>query len=311
VRLVPSFLTRNTKLKLASLALAVLLWVAVRIDAPARQLVTGIQVAVALESSDWTMRGGPDPDVVTVEFAGTTRELLAVARDRPRIVIPIEDVHASDTTIPIAHDWVRSGDRAAGNVVRVDPLSVQLAFEAVESMTVPYRAQLTGTLPDGLALAGPVTTVPRMARLRGPLRLLGNRTDVTLEPFDLEGVTVSASYLVAIESGSVQGLSVSPDSVTLVIPVEDEMERVYGPLPVVVVGSSADASASPDSVSVRIRGARSLVERFDPTVLRVVATATPQIGDVGVLPLRIEGLPDLLEGEPEPSAVTVRLALDP
>jgi hypothetical protein len=311
VRFVPDLLTRNTNLKLAALGLAVLLWVAVRIDAPARQTVSNVEVDVVLADPDWALDAAPEPRTVAVHFEGTTRDLLGVARDRPTIVIPVDQVYSRDTTLSIARDWVRSEGRATGSVAGIEPSAIRLSFERVETMTAPFSAQLTGQLPEALALAGPVTTVPRMARLRGPLRLLGNLTDVPLERFDLSQVQGSASYTVAVLSGPVEGLTVSPDSVTLVIPVEDAVERVLGPMAVEVVGSSAGASASPDSVTVRVRGARSLVGRIDPGALRVIATTTPEATDVGILPVRIEGLPDLVEAEADPPRVAVRLAVAP
>jgi hypothetical protein len=71
----------------------------------------------------------------------------------------------------------------------------------------------------------------------------------------------------------------------------------------------------PATASVIVRGARSLVDRADPTlfelVVRIEPDDVPEPGDEAEFPIALEGLPPLIEGELQQSLVTVRhLRLD-
>lgn len=122
-------LTHNLSLKLASLGLALLLWVAVRADAPARIAIGGVPVEVQVSAPGWTVVEPPAPEAVTVVFSGPAYELIQLTRERPRVVIPVEEVVDTVEARPIRVGWVRV--RATLERTRVEdvrPPTVRLLF---------------------------------------------------------------------------------------------------------------------------------------------------------------------------------------
>ena len=70
------FFTENWALKLAAVGLAILLWLAVRADAPKQAVFRNIPVEVDLRDPDWRLEGEPDPSTVNVTVVGSTPELM-------------------------------------------------------------------------------------------------------------------------------------------------------------------------------------------------------------------------------------------
>jgi hypothetical protein len=125
----------------------------------------------------------------------------------------------------------------------------------------------------------------------------------------------SGRVAVAVDTAGLTGMGTTPDSVGVEIRIEDEVERVVSGIPVVLpetLASEDDLELRPTTASVIVRGARSVVDRADPTLFRLVVRAEsgdlPQPGAEREFPVSLNGLPALVRGEPQQSVVTVRRA---
>lgn len=119
---------RNLALKLASGAVAVLLWVTVRVDGVGSEELSGIPVEVALSDPAWSVSAPPEPSTVRIRISGPTRVLLRLSVDRPRILIPIAAVTAPDTTVSLSREWLRIEDPSGVVLEEFQPASVRLRF---------------------------------------------------------------------------------------------------------------------------------------------------------------------------------------
>lgn len=130
-RLSPRRLTRNWQLKLAAVALAVLLWALVRAEQPTEQWVR-VAIEPQVLDPDYELRGEPDPATVQVRFAGTWRELGELALDKPVLVIHIRNVGRQRTFV-LEPSMVRLPDGVRGRVNAIDvrPGLVRLTLERV------------------------------------------------------------------------------------------------------------------------------------------------------------------------------------
>ena len=98
--------TQNLSLKLASVALAVLLWTVVRVETPERQSLPGVPVRVALTDPGWALADAPLPATVEVVFNGPARELFRMAVERPILTIPVDEVDVGDTVVFLRREWL-------------------------------------------------------------------------------------------------------------------------------------------------------------------------------------------------------------
>jgi hypothetical protein len=86
--------TAHGKLKLAALALAVLLWVVFSAEQVTTQWIP-VRVEPVVRDPGYVLAGPPEPPVVRVRFRGPGRELWEVALRPPTLVLPVRDVGAA------------------------------------------------------------------------------------------------------------------------------------------------------------------------------------------------------------------------
>lgn len=308
----PSILARNWSLKLAALALAILLWLLLRVEDANRQEISDIPVEVELLDPSWALADSPLPATVQVRFSGPSRELLRMAMDRPVAVVPVEEVSANDTTVAIRNDWIRTQERRGVVVEGVEPRNVRLTFEPVERVAVPVRPRTQGGLPENLAFSGEPAPTPSEVAVAGPRSRLEALDTLALEPVALGGLAGPASRRVSVDTSELGGLEVSPRQVTVILPVEERVEETVAGLPVELLPADASEGleVEPDSVSVVASGPRSVIAALEPDTLRLTAEldeGPPDDDEEGLrVPLVLHNLPQYLEAALEVDSVTVR-----
>ena len=122
---------RNWQLKLAALALAVLLWVLVRAEQPTEQWMQ-VRVEAQMLDPAYTLTAPPTPRVVQVRFAGKWREIGELALEKPVLVLHVRNVGRQRTFV-LEPAMVRLPDGARGRVSALDvrPGLVRLALQPV------------------------------------------------------------------------------------------------------------------------------------------------------------------------------------
>jgi YbbR domain-containing protein len=307
------FFSRNWTLKLSAFGIALLLWVAVRAEAPNLQDLPGVPVRVDLVDPQWALIGDPLPATVTVRFGGPSRELIRRALERPAIVIPLEAVGSGDTVVVLRPSWVRIQDRPGVIAEDIQPSSVRISLERIGRADLPPAPQWEGSLPAHLALSASPLIEPAGLRVSGPGSRLEGLDSIPLRAFDLGAVSASGSFPVEVDTEGLAGLLIQPMMVQIEVRVEDRIERVVSGIPIVLpetLEGNAALQLLPTTGAIVLRGARSVVERADPTALRFVVQvepgSLPAAGQEGEFPLRLTGLPPLLEGELRVTAAVVR-----
>lgn len=317
MRGLPAFLTRNWTLKLSAFGIALLLWVAVRAEAPTRQTVPNVPVRVTLADPEWALVGNPSPSEVMVRFAGPSRELLRMAVDRPTILIPLSEVGSEDTTVVLRPEWVRLQDPEMV-VEEIQPSSVTLSLEPIQRLDLPPALRLEGSLPRGLALSAEPTVRQRELRVSGPRSRIVELDSIRLQPVDLRAIRETGPVTVSIDRNRLEGLQVQPELVQVEFQVEEaetlELDEIPVRLP--VVGWEERWDLSSPTIRVRLTGAPSLLDALDLEALR----AEPAVAE-GDLPdepgesvssdLEIPGLSSLIQVEMNPREVTITRREDP
>ncbi len=297
-------LTYNWRLKLAALALAVLIWAAVSAEQETSQWIP-IRVDPVVQDPEYVLAGAPDPAEVRVRFSGPGRELWELALDRPRLVLRLRDVgdrraFALDgTMIPIPRGLQVEVQDIRPAVVRVD-------LERLTSRVVPVRPRLTARSAQRYTIGGDVEVLPAEVRVTGPAGRLAALDSVDTRRFDIVPDDSTFSHEVLLETEGMEGLSFSRSRVRVSGPVDVRGERPLGP---VTVSLPEGMAAAPAQVEVSVSGARRVLERVFPGGVRVVvprdslpASLPPQGVDA---PLAVEGLPPGVTARANPGRVRV------
>jgi len=301
-----SVITRNWRLKLAALTLAVLLWITLRLsdDRVSRLEIPAVAVRVDQVASDWRLQGEPSPSTVDMTVTGPMRDLLRVAMAAPVVVVPLDSVPTEDLVLELAPDWVWNVDQSSVIVEDFAPSSVRLIFERIKVDDIPVTPRLIGRLPDSLALVAEPRTNLLFAQVRGSASEIDALQTVFLEPFDLRSVTGSGPIEVAVDTTRLAGLDVTPRVATLLVEVATRETQVVGPVPVEIVGGGDDLVAEPAAVNVRLSGAGVLLDGSEATSVLVNVPADSL--ETQRLAVEVHGLALFVDGTAEPDSITVR-----
>jgi hypothetical protein len=313
VSVAPRVMTRNWRLKLAALGLAVFLWAVVRADPVSTTTVITAPVAVeASASPEWTLANNPDPPSVSVYVRGSPRDIQSLQSAGVIVRIPVATVTGNDTVVTLRPGWA-SVDGAL-SVERIEPAQVALSFERSDSAARPVSTRTVGQLPDRQALAQPLQLSPVVVRVRGPASRVASLDSIPIVPFDLSEVRESGDYPVSIDTMGFPRLAFATTTVSVQVRLEAAEERELGGVPVIFgddtdPARSAELSVDPPLIQVFLRGGRTRVAQVSVPELRgeipgpFVETMMP--GEVRRVPIRLVGVPELVEAEARPDSVLI------
>lgn len=308
--------TRNWRLKIAALVLAVLIWVTIRLSDPRISAISIPDVRVRVEQVDttnWVLKGPPSPDRVEMTVTGPYGELLRAAMAEPEVVVPVDSVWQEDIVLGLASGWVRNIDRGSIGIESFTPSSVRLIFERHRVVEIPVSRRLTGRLPDSLALVSEPRANLLFVQVGGPAAAVDPLETVFLEPFDLGVVTGSGRFEVALDTTGLGGLKVSPLTAVLSVDVAPRQSWVVGQLPVEFPEADANWVIDPGTLEATLFGAELQLSAINVDAIRVSVTADAasvrleieRNGEARV-PVGLSGLTQWVEGSLEADSVTVR-----
>jgi hypothetical protein len=202
---------RHWPLKLAALALAIILWVAVALEKPTTQLV-GIQLDLVLPPD---VASAQTPPPVKALVSGPQRELLRLTGPLViRAVINETGVGAGTRHhLVMAPSDVQVPGGVKLTVQDVEPREIDLLLDRREQKTVAVRAVVQAD--SGFAVEGVLAVVPPVVRVSGPRSLVGALDFLDTEPLDLRGVAGSFERTVQLDTAGRAVLRMTPLTVTL------------------------------------------------------------------------------------------------
>jgi YbbR domain-containing protein len=300
-----SRLTNNWRLKLAAVALAVLLWVVLSADQITSQWLP-VPVEVQVRDPGYELTDGPIPDQVDVRFSGPRQRLWELAVDRPSLVLRVADVGDNQVFI-LEPSMVRIPSGLTGVAAQdVRPSSIRLAFARIETRDVPVALQVSRGPREAHVLADTLRVQPSRIRVTGPAQRVGAIDVVNTRPLDLSREDSVFTRSVALDTTGLSGLQLSTSEVQVSGRVDPLAGRVITGVPVVAPGG---ASVVPNEVQVHLHGPESVVQGLNAARLRVSIPpdAIPaQIPFTGVvLPVRAESVPAGIEVRVVPETVRV------
>jgi len=312
VNLLPSFLTHNASLKIASLAAAIFLWAIAPADPAQEESLTSVPVRVQVADLDWTLAGQPVPATVEVRLSGPAREIIRLAREGASVRVPVDTVTAVDTSVSLRRDWVTLGGTSGLVVEEVLPASVRLQFERVSSASLAVDLITVGDLPEEFALAAPLRPVPGFVEARGPERVLEDRAVIPTQPFDLSQLQSSGVRTVAVDTAGLSGTLLDRREVSVDVEVQAAVEMEIADVELRLVGPGAsEYEVETATLPMRLRGAQAVLRAADFGAL-VYEVDTREIGILEVAERRTvaitpAGVPALLRAvETADSAVVIR-----
>lgn len=297
-------LTYNWRLKLAALALAVLIWAVVSAEQVTSQWIP-VRVDPVVRDPEFVVTSPAEPAMVSVQVTGPGRELWELAINRPTLVLSIRDV-GERRTFGLDPSMVRIPQGLAVRVSDVRPAVVTLGLERLTSRMVPVRARIAGRSTQRYVIGEDLVILPAEVRVTGPADRIAALEALTTRGFDIVPDDSTFSHEVVLDTAALNGLSFARTRVRVSGTADRRVERTVGPIPV----SAPDGlQARPAEVTVRLSGPERALRRVFPGALRAVVPrdslppALPPAGaDARVV---VQGVPAAVSATAVPERVRV------
>jgi YbbR domain-containing protein len=183
-------LVDNFLLKLASLAIAVLMWYGV-----AHEPVTEIAVRVPIEYAHSPKNLDYSSDAIIpqaqVRLRGPARVLRELPPEDVHVTLNLKSATAGEHTYDLSADQVQAPRDV--QVLQVTPSRLHLVFERSESRQVAVKPRIVGTLPPGYRVVS-ATADPAMVNITGPERHVAAVDSVLTDAVDVTGTAGMAVF---------------------------------------------------------------------------------------------------------------------
>ncbi len=298
-------LLENLPLKLASLALATVLWFVI---AGEKSSERGLTVPVELQNFPANLElTGDAVNNVEVRLRASPGIIHALGPGEVSAQINLAGAGEGERIIHLNADTIRVpfGVR----VVKVTPAILTLNLERTLHKVVPIRPRLIGRPAPGYEVAE-VTSQPGEARIAGPKSRVQEVESAFTQPVSVEGMAATVVDLVSIglEDPLLRLQGTSRVQVTARIR-EETGRRTFESLPVEVRGGAG--VARPPAVRVVITGPRALLKQLQVSHLHPYVSLVEPKAASPRLPVAVElasGFGAVTVSEIVPAEVTVRPA---
>jgi len=251
---------RHLGLKLLSLALAVLLWMAV---AGEEIVERGLRVPLELQQLPANVElSGDVPTAVDVRVRGASGTLSRVGPGDVVAVLDLRGARPGRRLFPMTPDQVRAPFGV--DIVQVMPSAVAMTFENSLTRTVPVLPSVDGRPAPGYVV-GTLTADPPSVDVVGPESAVKRATEVLTEPVLIAGSTGRVRETVTIGVLDPALRIVNAKSAVVTVQMEPApAERTVHNRPVHLrnIGANLVAQAEPATINVTLRGSREGLARI-------------------------------------------------
>jgi YbbR domain-containing protein len=180
----------NIGLKLLSLAIAVLLWVAVTRDPTAEVFVNvPVEFHNAPEHLEISSESIPQ---VQVRVRGPVREVRELAPTEVHAIVDLANAHPGEHTYDLTPSRIHVPEGL--EVVQTVPSQIRVSFDTRASRAVPVQPRIIGTFASGYRIQN-VEVNPQTVTVVGPAKHVDQVESAITDPVDASGVVGRATFL--------------------------------------------------------------------------------------------------------------------
>jgi YbbR domain-containing protein len=188
--------TNNWFLKLSSLLIAALLWVAVASETSSE---IGIEVPLEYRNIPAELEvAGQTTNMVEVRLRGSSNLVNEVSAQDVATTIDLSNATAGENVFPLAAQNVSTPFGV--DVVLVNPSRVRVTLERTLSRELRVTPVLDGSPANGYEV-GQIRVIPERVNVRGPESRLGGMDSIRTVPLRIDGEQADIRELVDLDPG--------------------------------------------------------------------------------------------------------------
>lgn len=293
---------RHTGLKVMSVVLAALLWLAV-----AGEQIVERALRIPLEFTNMPAgleTVGEPPDVVDVRVRGSSGRLSRTAAGEVVAVVDLQGVRPGQRLFHVSASDIRAPFGV--EVVQVAPATLYMSFEPSATKAVQVVPEIEGDPAPGYEVAGRKAE-PATVEVVGPQSRVVAMTTAITELVSVAGASAPVVELVSVGVADPSVRLKGNEQVRVTVDIRPaQLQWAVQAVPVRVVNAERSAVVTPAMVTVHLRGPRDAM-RVDATSLDAsVDVAGLKPGDYA-LPVRVVVPPRIGWTRIDPSEVRVRI----
>lgn len=257
----------DPSLRIASLILAVLIWMYVRGEEKPVQVFT-VPLEIEGIPADLAVAGGT-PDSVAVRVRAPDATLKNLSPGRFQAKIRLSDPKPGELTIPLAGDDVKAP--IGVEVLEVEPRSVALRLERRLTREVPIGVRVKGRVAAGFEYDGYAIT-PDRARVEGPEGAVSQVREAMADEVDVTGRSLNFETLVGLTPDR-SGVRIV-DGAGVVLRVRIRPERITRAFtgvrlePGFPAGARHPVRLQPATITVELKATREVLDALNPEAIR-------------------------------------------
>lgn len=295
----------QTGLKIASVALAVLLWMMV--SSQRASVERGLRIPLELQNLPENLEMvEPPQEAVDVRVRGTADALGRIA---PGDLVATVDLSAAQPGRRLFH---LSPERVKTpfdvEVTQVAPPSVAIRFEPSATRIVPVLPSVEGEPAPGY-IVGKISADPPTVEIVGPESVLRRVTEAITEPLWVGSAStdVRSSAIVGVAEEGVRVKNAKTAIVSVEILPAPEARQLEVPVRPRNLAPGLKAGIAPPTVRVRVRGTKEMLGKIrDTSIVAYVDLEGIGRGDYG-LPVRLEPTPGIGVDQLDPTVVSIHV----
>lgn len=184
------YVLHNLGLKLFSLAVAVLLWVAVTRD-PVAEVALNVPVEFHNAPEHLEISSETIPQV-QVRVRGPVRVIRELTPAEVHAVVDLSNAKPGERTYDLSASHIRVPDYV--QVIQAVPSQIRISFDARASKQVEVKPRVTGTFASGYRIAEVVAN-PSTVTIVGPAKHVEEVETAITDPVDATGVVQQTTFL--------------------------------------------------------------------------------------------------------------------
>jgi YbbR domain-containing protein len=184
------YVFHNFALKLLSLGVAVLLWMAVTRD-PVAEVALNVPIEFHNAPEHLEISSETIPQV-QVRVRGPVREVRDLSAAEVHAVIDLANVQPGERTYDLSPALIHVPDGV--QVVQAVPSQIRISFDRRESRQVEVKPRVMGTFASGYRIEQ-VTALPQSVTIVGPATNVQGVEAAITDPVDASGVVGTATFL--------------------------------------------------------------------------------------------------------------------
>ena len=265
-------LARNWPIKLASVLLALMLYVAVQAQQPITQTFT-MKLDLEVPRGRSLLQ---KPPTIQVQVSGKGAELLRLRTFPSAITMRVPDTLSTSSWLMRLENADVPVPKGVDVSVRdITPREVTISLDSVIRKDVRVVPLVTVEPESGFVLRGGLSISPSVARLVGPEENVAAVESVTTAPMEITNVTGAFTRVLPIDTQALGIVRIAPKEVTVSGDVQALVRRSFAGVTIESgAGQLTGVTLEPARVTVALEGPADRMERVTRDSIRVIAVLT-------------------------------------